>query len=322
VSLSIAWGSTEILRSGVAEHLTEGSPIGAHAALVLSMAVGLLTTLIGGNRPPERLQLNRSRALRAARPTWTVAAALAMYCALGVGRAIGFGKGLVMGLATFVVAALVTFGVAMILTSSSAGTTGVFDPRRLLRRCAARAIVVWFLTAIAVALGGWFLMRTAVALEIVGEFGTVGGLRSGSFLFVVPLSIVIWLRWLWWRPPDSLYLVSALYVAAVVVTWIGVLGGDLLYLLSVSASDWLLTGLAIGLIVAWGSGFAFMTRYAIARLLGVSAGVMPWRYVAYLEWASDALLLKRAGGGFQFFHGTLRAYLAAKAPVEARQDDV
>jgi hypothetical protein len=38
------------------------------------------------------------------------------------------------------------------------------------------------------------------------------------------------------------------------------------------------------------------------------AGVMPWNYVAFLNYASDRILLRKVGGGYMFAHLLLRDY--------------
>jgi hypothetical protein len=53
-------------------------------------------------------------------------------------------------------------------------------------------------------------------------------------------------------------------------------------------------------------------RHLALRLVLWRAGLAPWNYAAFLNHASDILLLRRVGGGYTFYHQELRDYLAAR----------
>ena len=77
--------------------------------------------------------------------------------------------------------------------------------------------------------------------------------------------------------------------------------------LLVGLSGGLFFGIIIGL--SYG-GIAYFEHYTLRYLLRRS-GCMPWRYVRFLEEASDRILLQRVGGGYRFIHPLFLDYFAA-----------
>jgi hypothetical protein len=71
--------------------------------------------------------------------------------------------------------------------------------------------------------------------------------------------------------------------------------------------------LAVG--VAIGSGYSFGASAVIAhyvvRALLAHSGCSPWRYVGFLNFAAERVLLRRVGGAVEFIRPTLRDHLAA-----------
>jgi len=69
----------------------------------------------------------------------------------------------------------------------------------------------------------------------------------------------------------------------------------------------LLFGLFIGLVRG---GLAYLQHYCL-RFLLYRNRAMPWRYVRFLEEATERILLKRVGGGFSFIHELFQDYFAS-----------
>jgi eukaryotic-like serine/threonine-protein kinase len=72
-----------------------------------------------------------------------------------------------------------------------------------------------------------------------------------------------------------------------------------------------LTGVTFGGIVAlWGGGFAFFQHYFV-RIFLRSARYIPWKYVRFLDYAAEHILLRKVGGGYIFIHRLLQDYFAS-----------
>ena len=81
-------------------------------------------------------------------------------------------------------------------------------------------------------------------------------------------------------------------------------------------------GACMGMIVAVGvgmrRGLGAYVRHALLRRLMVVAGAAPPDYVGFLEHASNLILLRRRGGGYEFVHGLLLDHFADLRPPPAR----
>jgi hypothetical protein len=109
------------------------------------------------------------------------------------------------------------------------------------------------------------------------------------------------------------------------------LGGGLAGGLVYGLADWLIsegsnidaqillsgvsTGLAFGIIIGLGGALAgglgaFIQHWALRRQLR-RAGALPSRYVRFLDFCADHILLQRVGGGYRFIHALLLEYFAA-----------
>jgi hypothetical protein len=62
-------------------------------------------------------------------------------------------------------------------------------------------------------------------------------------------------------------------------------------------------------VVLWAGGRASLQHLAL-RLLLVRNRTAPWKYVDFLDEATDRLLLRKVGGGYVFVHRLLLEYLA------------
>ncbi len=66
-------------------------------------------------------------------------------------------------------------------------------------------------------------------------------------------------------------------------------------------------------LVGSNNGFHFLAIHPIHRILLATANFAPWRYGAFLNFASERAILVRRGQAFRFSHRELQRYLAAKA---------
>ena len=88
----------------------------------------------------------------------------------------------------------------------------------------------------------------------------------------------------------------------------------------------LVDGLGFGLVFGLGralfsslrhGGRAYLQHYTLRRLL-VQAGIAPWRYVEFLDYAARLILLHKVGGGYIFVHRLLLDYFAARYTEQDR----
>ncbi|MGH8903195.1 MAG: NACHT domain-containing protein [Egibacteraceae bacterium] len=70
-------------------------------------------------------------------------------------------------------------------------------------------------------------------------------------------------------------------------------------------------GLSFGLVVGLRQGGGAALRHLALRILLVRNGSAPWRYINFLEYATERIFLRKAGGGYVFVHRLLREYFAA-----------
>lgn len=70
-------------------------------------------------------------------------------------------------------------------------------------------------------------------------------------------------------------------------------------------------GLFIGLFVIMTYGVLMVTEHYTLRLVLFLDGSMPLRYVRFLDYCVDRVLLRRVGGGYMFIHRTMMDHIAA-----------
>jgi hypothetical protein len=61
-------------------------------------------------------------------------------------------------------------------------------------------------------------------------------------------------------------------------------------------------------------------QHFVLRFVLWCKGVMPWRYVRFLDYATERLFLQRVGGRYRFLHESLRDHFAAMMPKAAISD--
>ena len=116
---------------------------------------------------------------------------------------------------------------------------------------------------------------------------------------------------------------------------IGIPYGLLNFLLSVaatrvppSATDWLHLAIAPGVMFGVLAGFvpgAACIQHFVLRLVLWASGVLPLRFVRFLNAVTRRRLMQRVGGRYRFIHVLLRDHLAQASPnsrVDSRQSSV
>jgi hypothetical protein len=77
----------------------------------------------------------------------------------------------------------------------------------------------------------------------------------------------------------------------------------------------LFTGLVfapfVGLFIGLCFGGAAWVKHICLRLFLWRAGCLPWRYVQFLDYAAERILLRKVGGGYIFVHRLLLDYFAS-----------
>ncbi|NJP06777.1 MAG: hypothetical protein HC837_14755 [Chloroflexaceae bacterium] len=136
--------------------------------------------------------------------------------------------------------------------------------------------------------GTWRSLRRAIATWLVGGLGfaLVGGL-VGVFIggLIGRLNEGLSSDWMF----DFTFLDEGLVD--------GLLGG-------------LLGGIIFGPAVSlYAGGLAFVQHWVL-RLIFTLSGAAPWRYVHFLDHATERILLRRVGSSYTFVHPMLLAYLA------------
>jgi len=88
-------------------------------------------------------------------------------------------------------------------------------------------------------------------------------------------------------------------------------------------AEWVGAALFVGLVFwemfGWGfgvfGGFLFggsaFIQHFIIRFILYRSGCMPWRYVHFLDYAAERILLRKVGGGYIFVHRLLQDYFAS-----------
>ena len=76
----------------------------------------------------------------------------------------------------------------------------------------------------------------------------------------------------------------------------------------------LLTGVIGGLTTGIRYGGRTCLQHLLLRLWLVRNGSAPWRYVKFLDYATERVFLRKVGGGYIFIHPLLQDYFAARHP--------
>jgi energy-coupling factor transporter ATP-binding protein EcfA2 len=84
-------------------------------------------------------------------------------------------------------------------------------------------------------------------------------------------------------------------------------------LVGAGPATWLIIGWSGGITAALGFGGYACLSHAALRFLLWRHNLFPWKYAPFLEDCTERTLLRRIGGGVQFFHPMLAQYLRASA---------
>lgn len=71
-----------------------------------------------------------------------------------------------------------------------------------------------------------------------------------------------------------------------------------------------LNGLMMGFTLWFIYGGDFLTRHSLLRIFLNNGGQTPWRYIRFLDYASERVLLRKIGGGYIFIHRMIMEHLA------------
>jgi len=87
--------------------------------------------------------------------------------------------------------------------------------------------------------------------------------------------------------------------------------------LSIGLLVGLLAGLSAGLLVGLLNGGLASFRHYILRSLLWRIDAAPWRYVPFLDYAAERILLRKVGAGYIYIHRLLLDYFASLEKKES-----
>lgn len=88
------------------------------------------------------------------------------------------------------------------------------------------------------------------------------------------------------------------------------IGGGIALVIKYTSEPGLITGLTFWLIMALRLGYAACVQHLVLRCLLVLSRATPRKYVRFLNYAADRILLRKAGGSYSFVHPLLMTYFA------------
>jgi hypothetical protein len=273
---------------------------------------GLAGWLARGMREHRQTQFRLDRL----QPSWLAAPAERRTLNRCVRLAVGLGAGLIGGLGTGLAGGL-TSGLAGGLFVGLAG--GMLAGSEEEIRPVEALSWSWPGARAAVHSAGGLAAGLAAGLPAGLAFGWIIGLASG-LVGGLAGGLVIGLQWGLVKglspvsqTPNEGIRRSARHAVAV---WLasGLVGGSIGGLASelvIGLVMGLVGGLAGGLIVGLEFGGLACVQHLVLRALLARAGCAPWRYVHFLDYAADRVLLRRVGGAYEFIHPLLLEHLAA-----------
>jgi hypothetical protein len=111
-------------------------------------------------------------------------------------------------------------------------------------------------------------------------------------------------------------LVAGLWAGAIYAAVAGFEYGPLVELAG-GAAVGIGVGVVVGTVLGLVNGGSTLIKHFVLRWLLWSRGLLPWRYVRFLDHTVERGLLRRAGGGYMFIHAMLRDYFAELASTES-----
>jgi DNA-binding SARP family transcriptional activator/GTPase SAR1 family protein len=309
-------GSGRGLVAGLSGGLVYGATSAASTCLALALIFWLVKT--NSQRPGSRWYWSWSRMCRGLDAAMSIAIAVGISHALAhitVGEAglvynalSGLGYGLIMGLGGGLMVGI-AFGLVDVQTDRPA-PVWFWSWRRL---------ALAALATTAYGLVNWLLLVRAVGALMGPDKGPIFGLIIGLTLcltFGLGYSMV---------PDHDLPLAPARALTAslraaagptLIASALTLLAAFLARRSVVDYVEFIMFGPAVlaGLLTFWFTGGGVWLGHHVARWAAWSAGLLPWDLLDFLAHCEERALLRRDGGGYQFFHLTLRDHFARHDP--------
>jgi hypothetical protein len=78
----------------------------------------------------------------------------------------------------------------------------------------------------------------------------------------------------------------------------------------------LIVGLVFGLVLGLKNGGTAYLKHYVLRILLWHNDYAPWKYIRFLDYASERVFLRKVGGGYIFTHRLLMEYFATLQPTD------
>jgi NACHT domain-containing protein len=221
--------------------------------------------------------------------------------ALVDGLAVGLGAGLAFGLGFW--------------RAAHEPTIAPIEQMRWSRSALRRSLLgqrgLGLLVGLVAALLAWAAFGLAFGLGVALVFALIGGLETRGYAAPLAPGMAI-------QKSKRNALVSGLAVGPGIGLAVGLLSGLVFWVIDgpadgliVGLLTWVVFGLGAALMVGLRRGGEAYLRHQVLRQLLVRNRSIPRDYVAFLEYASRLILLRRRGGAYEFVHRLLLEYFAA-----------
>jgi hypothetical protein len=99
----------------------------------------------------------------------------------------------------------------------------------------------------------------------------------------------------------------------------GIVAGLFVAMVERDPSQGLQAGAIVGLLCALRGGLLPCIQHSILRVMLLTSGATPRRYVHFLDFAADRIFLRKVGGSYIFVHRLLMDYFAGKGGRAPRE---
>jgi hypothetical protein len=113
------------------------------------------------------------------------------------------------------------------------------------------------------------------------------------------------------RPNEGIRLSFRNAVVAALISGLSL--GLITWLVSQQGQRALFTGLLIALFALLLFGLSNFTKHYLVRLLLSIKNLVPWRFVQFLDYSANLVLLLKVGGGYIYMHRMLQEYFEDQA---------
>jgi hypothetical protein len=249
---------------------------------------------------------------------WGVAIALGLWCGLALGLVSGMYGGLFRGLGGGLVGGLSggLFGYGSEITPAETLRWSWASVRRGWRSVLVCALFVGLFGALG---GGLYAGLSS------GLFGALGGGLGGMLVFGLVFGLTRGELTDRVRPNQGIRRSARSgLVVGLIVGLLGVLGVGLVFGMVAAPQYGLITGLIVGLfgglvlglltglIFGLDYGWRACLQHLVLRWVLWRRDLAPWRYVQFLDYAAERILLRKVGGGYIFIHRLLMEHFAAR----------